>query len=91
MFSTPYFIKQINYKGNKSKLLFANHNYLAKTQNPLAKGLLIKSSKNKFLLSSSSNSKYSKYYFNYTFSDKKNMFFHKEKSSKNLKLKKIKF
>jgi len=86
MLSTPYINKEINYKGNKSKLLFANHNYFSKTQNPLAKGILTKSSKNKFLLSSSSNSKY---YINYTFSDKKNMFFHKGKSTNNIKNKSL--
>lgn len=81
MFSNPYFNKEINYKGNKSKLLLANHNFLTKKPNSLTKGLLSKSSKNKFLLSSSSKTKY---YINYTFSDKKNLFLHKGKSTKNI-------
>ena len=81
MFCDPYFDKEINYKGNKSKLLFANHNYLTKNPKSLTKGLLSKSSKNKFLLGSSSKTKY---HINYTFSDKKNLFLHKGKSTKNL-------
>ena len=81
MLSNPYFNKEINYKGNKSKISFVNHNYLTKTPNTLKKGLLSKTSKNKFLLSSSSKSKY---YINYTFSDEKNLFLHKGKSTKNL-------
>ena len=86
MFSNPYFNKEINYKGNKSKLLFANYNYLTKAPNSLAKGLLSKSSKNKFLLSSSSKSKYN---INYTFSDQKNLFLHKGKSTKNIQNKSL--
>lgn len=86
MFSNSYFSKGTYSKRNKTKLLFEKSNYSIKTPNSLTKSLLSKSQKNKFLLSSSSTSKY---YINYTFSDKKNIFFHKGKITKNIQNKSL--